>query len=563
MLLSLDIQDFGLIDGQTIAFTPGLNVLTGETGTGKSIIIEALQLALGGRARSEFIRTGRERARVTAMFDIGGLPAVEQLLLDAGIPLEEDGTLILSRELAASGRHTCRINGQVVTLGTYREAALHLVDIHGQHENQSLFNPDVHRDLLDRFGGLWPLREEVAALYRQWQKVKTRLEDLRRGARDRLQRMDMLAYHVEEIDRAQLSPGEDEELVRERNRLANAEKIAALAARSYAALHGGEDGFPGVLDLLGQASRDMDELGGVDAALLPLAESLHNVLYQVEDVCRELSQYRDGIEYNPERLQLVEERLSRIRELKRKYGDSVEEILHYRQEAAAELEALQSGEENAAALEEEAARREREWQEKAGALSAARRRIAGRLQEDVTRELADLEMGRVNFQVLFEELPGPAASGRDRVEFLISPNPGEPLKPLARIASGGELSRIMLATRSILAAVDELPTLVFDEVDTGIGGRTLQAVAEKLASIALSRQVICVTHSVQIASFARTHWRIFKQVENGQTCTRVEMLDKEGRLAELARMLGGREVDGLAMDHARYLLEKARGMSAG
>ncbi|AEG15484.1 DNA repair protein RecN [Desulfofundulus kuznetsovii DSM 6115] len=560
MLVSLDIQDFGLIDRQTIEFTHGLNVLTGETGAGKSIIVEALQVALGGRAWAEFIRTGKERARVAAVFEIHPLAVLKEKLKAWGIPLEEDGMLIMSRELVRSGRNICRLNGQVVALSVYREAGQHLVDIHGQHESQSLFNPDRHRDLLDRFGGLWSLRQEVAEIYHRWRELTSQLEELRHGARDRLHRLDMLTYQVQEIDRARLLPGEEEALTQERNRLANAEKIAALAGRCYQALHGGEEGIPAVMDLLGRACRDLEELSRLDPELLSLASTLESVLYQVEDVARELARYRDGVEFNPGRLQEVEERLSRIRDLKRKYGDSVEEILRYREEAAAELEKLAFSEENAAALEEEIKLWEERWQQKALDLSRARREHARKLEEAVARELADLEMGKVEFQVLFEDLTGASAAGRERVEFLISPNPGEPLRPLAKIASGGELSRVMLAMRAILAAVDELPTLVFDEVDAGIGGRTLVAVAEKLADIAGHRQVICVTHAPQIASFARTHFSISKEVRAGQTTTRVRRLDEEGRLAELARMLGGREADGLARDHARHLLEQARGI---
>ncbi|RKO66780.1 DNA repair protein RecN [Desulfofundulus salinus] len=558
MLVSLDIQDFGLIDRQTIEFTPGLNVLTGETGAGKSIVVEALQVALGGRAWAEFIRTGKERARVAAVFEVHPLAVLKEKLKAWGIPLEDDGILVMARELARSGRNICRLNGQVVALSVYREAGQHLVDIHGQHESQSLFNPDHHRDLLDRFGGLWSLRQEVAEIYHRWRDLTSQLEELRHGARDRLHRLDMLTYQVQEIDRARLLPEEEEALTQERNRLANAEKIAALAGRCYQALHGGEEGIPAVMDLLGRACRDLEELSRLDPDLSSLASSLDGVLYQVEDVARELARYRDGVEFNPSRLQEVEERLSRIRDLKRKYGDSVEEILRYREEAAAELELLASSEENTAALEDEIKLWEERWQQKALDLSRARREHARKLEEAVARELADLEMGNVEFQVLFEDLSQPSATGRERVEFLISPNPGEPLRPLARIASGGELSRVMLAMRAILATVDELPTLVFDEVDAGIGGRTLVAVAEKLADIAGHRQVVCVTHAAQIASFARTHFSISKEVRAGQTTTRVRRLDEEGRLAELARMLGGREADGLARDHARHLLEQAR-----
>jgi DNA repair protein RecN (Recombination protein N) len=562
VLVSLDIQDFGLIDRQSIEFTAGLNVLTGETGAGKSIIVEALQVALGGRAWTEFIRTGKEKARITAVFEIQPLAALKEKLGAWGISLEEDGMLVMTRELSRNGRHTCRLNGQLVPLSIFREAGQYLVDIHGQHESQSLFNPDRHRDLLDRFAGLWPLRQEVAEIYHRWRELSSRLEELRNNTRDRLHRQDLLAYQVQEIDNAHLSAGEEEALLQERTRLANAEKMTVLAGRCYQALHGGEEGLPAAMDLLGHACRDLEELSRFDPGLTSLSSVLRNVLYQVEDVVRELARYREELEFNPGRLQEVEGRLSRIGELKRKYGNSVEEILRYREQAAAELETLTLAGENMAALEEEVERWAERWQSKAQELSLARREQARLLEEAVMRELADLEMNKVAFQVQFEELKEASAAGRERVEFLISPNPGEPLRPLARIASGGELSRVMLALRAILAGVDELPTLVFDEVDAGIGGRTLVSVAEKLAGLAGHRQVICVTHAPQIASFALTHFSIFKEVLAGKTTTRVKKLDGEERLGELARMLGGHEADTLARDHARHLLEQARLKSA-
>lgn len=559
MLFSLDIQDFGLIDRQVIEFGPGLNVLTGETGAGKSILIEALQVALGGRAWSEYIRTGCEKARVTAVFALAEEVAdLKEKLAAWGIQLEEDGLLIMSRELSRSGRNLCRLNGQPVPLSLYREVGGSLVDIHGQHENQSLFSPEKHRDLLDRFGGLWPLREEVAALYRRWRSISAELDEWQKGAQEKARRMDMLSYQIKEIDRASLNPGEEEELVRERQRLANAERIAMLASRCYALLYAGSGEVPPVVDLLGSVCRDLEELARLDGEVAPLLAATESALYQVEDVARELSRYRESVEYNPLRLQQVEERLARIKELKRKYGSTVEEVLRYREEAAAELEALSAGEEKSVALSGELQACRKEWEEKARALSQARRQAAAVLEKEVMRHLGDLEMEKAEFKVFLEEVDQPSAAGCERVEFFISPNPGEPLRPLARFISGGELSRVMLAIRAILAGVDELPTLVFDEVDTGLGGRALAAVGEKLLEISTKRQVICVTHAAQVASLARTHWRINKVVKEGQTLAKLEKLDEGGRLAELARMLSGREEDVLAREHARHLLNLAR-----
>ncbi|OAT86513.1 DNA repair protein RecN [Desulfotomaculum copahuensis] len=561
MLISLDIENFGLIDRESIVFEPGLNVLTGETGAGKSIIVDAITVVLGGRASAGWIKSGRERARLTAVADAGEPPGLADWLAERGVGDSGDGTLVLSRELAANGRHICRLNGQAVTLGVYREAGGRLADLHGQHEQQSLFLPDRQRDLLDRSGGapLLEKRAAAAALYASWRRARQSLDELLAGARDRARRLDMLAYQVHEIDQARPAEGEEEELTAERNRLANAEKIAALAAECYACLHGGEPEGQPALDALNRAAHALNGLCRLDGSVKPLLETVESSLYQLEDAARELAAYRETVEYNPERLQIIEDRLSSLRQLQRKYGDTVAEVLRYREQAAAEMEMLSGSEQNTAALEKEVQVLAERWHEAAAGLTAARRQAAGQLEKEITAELAELEMGRVEFKVQFEDLSGPAAAGAERVEFLISPNPGEPLRPLARIASGGELSRVMLAARAILAAVDEVPTLVFDEVDAGIGGRALQAVAEKLAAIARRRQVLCITHAAQIASFAAAHFYICKEVRGGQTRTRVEKLDPAGRLEELARMLGGRDVDGLVKEHARYMLQQAQG----
>jgi len=561
MLISLDIVDFGLVDRENITFEPGLNVLTGETGAGKSLIVDALSVALGGRAAVDFIKSGREKARVTAVFDPAALPHLAALLEERGIPDSGDGTLVMSRELARSGRHTCRINGQPVTLSVYRETGRLLADLHGQHEQQSLFAPDRQRDLLDRFGGpsLLQLREKVSALHHDWREAKNALDGLLSGARERAQRLDMLAFQVEEIDRVQPTVGEEENLFAERTRLANAEKIASLAAECAAAISGTETGEKSLLDILGRVVHNLNELCRLDDGIRPLLDTAESAFYQLEEAARELTGYREGVEFNPQRLQVVEERLALLRQLRRKYGDTLGEVLRYREQAAAELAALSGSEENIAALTQKAEELSTAWHEAAAALTVARRSAAGQLEKKIKTVLAELEMGRVEFQVHFEPLSGPGPAGGERIEFLISPNPGEPLRPLAKTASGGELSRIMLAIRVILAAVDAVPTLVFDEVDAGIGGRALQAVAEKLAAVARHRQVLCVTHAAPIASFARAHFQIFKEVRGERARTGVIRLDEQGRLEELARMLSGRDVDGLAREHARHMLRRARG----
>ncbi len=560
MLVLLEIQDFGLIGQASIEFTPGLNVLTGETGAGKSIIVDALQVALGQRASAEFIRTGREKARVTAVFEIGRHLPLKEKLSGWGIPGEEDGTLVMSRELTRSGRNTCRLNGQAVTVGLYREAGRFLVALQGQYEQQTLAMPEHQLDLLDRFGGAQTesLQKAVREIYGRWRAAKVRLGEITSNAKDRARRLDMLRYQMEEIDRAKLSaPTEEEELLRERRRLANAEKILSLAGEGYEFLQGSGGHGPSALDCLGQARRCLSELSRLDEALAPSLAAVESAYYQLEDVARELSGYREQIQVDPEQLQLVEERLALLKNLKRKYGDTIADILRYREQAAREHDQLAALEEDTAALEEEVNRLEAEWRQVSRELTRARREAARRLQEAVAAELASLEMGKVEFCVQFEQLTGISAHGQERIEFFISPNPGEPPRPLAKIASGGELSRIMLALRTILASLDEIPTLVFDEVDTGIGGRTLQAVAEKLSRLAARVQVICVTHAAQVACHADNHYYVCKAVQDGQTNIYVEALREEKRVKEIARMLAGKD-DGLAWEHARQLVWQAK-----
>lgn len=557
MLLLLEIQDFGLIARASLEFTSGLNVLTGETGAGKSIIIDALQVVLGHRASAEQIRTGRERARLTAVFDISRLTVLKDKLAAWGIPEEEEGTLVMSRELTRSGRNTCRLNGQAVAAGLYREAGRFLVAFSGQHEQQFLLSSEYQRELLDRYGGqkTESLARKVREIYSRLREAKRNWQEMVSSAHERARRLDMLRFQMEEIDRAELTPEEEEELARERLRLANAEKILFLAGECYSQLRGGQN-TPGALDCLGQARRSLGELARLDEALSPLLLAVEGAYYQVDEAARELAGYREKIQVDPGRLQLVEERLVLIRNLKKKYGDTVNDILRYREEAQREYDMLSAAEENAGTLEKEVCRCEEEWQQAAGELSLFRRDAAIQLEKEITEELVSLEMGRVEFRVHFEEQAEISPAGKEVIQFLISPNPGEPLKPLAKIASGGELSRIMLAFGAILAAVDEVPTLVYDEVDTGIGGKTLRAVAEKLSRIAGRRQVICVTHAASVACYADTHYHVHKVTEDRQTTIQVRQLKEEERLSEIARMLAGKE-DSLTVEHARQLLRQA------
>jgi len=559
MLVSLEIEDFGLIDRLCLEGTPGLNVLSGETGAGKSIIIDALQVVLGHRASVDFIRAGREKARITAVFDLNGNTYLKEKLAGWGLPLEEDEMLFMFRELNRSGRGTCRLNSQAVALSIYREAGRYLVALQGQHEQQHLLNPAHQLNLLDRFGGdaTCVLQKRIRELYESWGKAKKNLDGLLDDTQDRTRRLDILRYQIDEIEKAGLAGEEDKELVKERLRLANAEKILALAGECHRFLQGGEGGACNALDCLGQVRRGLTELARLDEHLAHFLATVENAFYQLEDIARELASYIGKIQSDPERLQFVEDRLTLLKSLKKKYGDTVAEILRYKEQAVAQCVELTGWEESAAALEQEVAHAGEEWQKTAVELTAERLNAARRLEEAVTRELISLEMKQVKFSVQFKQTQGISPHGQETIEFLISPNPGEPLKPLAKIASGGELSRIMLAIGAILAYLDEIPTLVFDEVDTGIGGKTLQAVAEKLSRLSTRKQVICVTHAAQVASFADNHYFIHKDIAEDRTIVRTSLLGGVARIKEIARLLSGTE-DALAQEHAQQLLDQAK-----
>jgi DNA repair protein RecN (Recombination protein N) len=559
MLLSLFIRNFGIIELLNMDLHKGLNVLTGETGAGKSIIIEALQLALGGRASSEQVRTGTEKAMVQATFNVNSLPSLNPLLEKQGIEASGDGILFLSREIARSGKNICRINGQVVSLGFYKNVGRYLADLHVQHEQNSLLDQERQRKLLDRFGGKEVLKhlKEVQSVFNQWKSARLHFEKISKTAEERARRLETLRYEIEEISSANLKPGEEEELFAEKRILANAEKICQWATEAYALLYDSGGSQAAATDLLARAAAVVKNLISLDERAGSIQVALENALYQVEDAARELSSYRDRAEYSPGRLEPVEERLDRIKRLKKKYGNSISDVLDYLDSASKEMHYLENLEEKLEDAEKHLADLEAAYNQAAAKLSAARRKAAKQLEEAAIRELSSLELGRTVFRLGFFELTNPSESGMERIDFLISPNPGEPLKPLAKIASGGELSRIMLALKVLLAKADEIPVLVFDEVDTGIGGRALHAVAKKLSRLGEHRQVICVTHSAQVASHARTHHRIIKEFEGERTITRVELLDSAERLEELARMLGGKDITEITRQHAGQMLRAA------
>lgn len=564
MLLNLYIKDFGIIEKTEIIFTPGLNVLSGETGAGKSIIIEALQVVTGGRALSEYVRAGCEKAVVQAAVEAPDSPDLSRLLEEGGISPEEDGTLILAREINRTGRNLCRVNGQMVTLGLYREIGRRLVDIEGQYDQQLLFEPDRQLYLLDAFGGgdLSLAAAVVSELFRELRGTREELGGLRKKHGEWAGRQDLINYQTGEIDGAAITPGEDESLAAERKRLANSERISSLAGECYRDLYG-RDGSASALELAGRSLKTLEKLSDLDQSISGARELAASALYQIEEACRELSAYIDGLEFNPERQGFVEERLDLLDRLKKKYGPTLEDVLSYRSNLESESGEMAGHEEKIALLERKVSSLSHKLEEKAGVLTDQRRRAAKLLEGDIARELSSLEMPGAVFRTVFSDHEEITEKGREMAEFFISTNPGEPVRPLSRVASGGETSRVMLAVKIILAGMEGIPTLVFDEIDTGIGGRTIRSVAVKLHQLGRKRQVICVTHSPAVASMADNHLLIIKRESGGRTMTGVMQIGETERLEELARMLGGEGKGGAAFGHAAQLLDEARAIKKG
>jgi DNA repair protein RecN (Recombination protein N) len=556
MLQELTIRNVAVIEALTVQFQPGLNLLTGETGAGKSILIDALQLVLGARSSSEVIRTGTEEASVEAAFDLPGGPEIDAVLEREGIALEPDDGLVLRRHLAADGRSRAYVNGRLTTAGTLRSLAERLVDIHGQHAGQPLLDPRRHGEFLDEYAGL---TEEVRAYrrgFQDWQAREREREALAQAARERAQREDLLDFQCREIEAARLSPGEDEALEAELAVLSHHERLFSAVAQVYAAVEESDDA---VLPRLGGAAARLEEAAGIDPRLAESHEALETAIIQLREAARALRDYGSRLEFDQGRLDAVEARLHEIGKLKRKYGATVAAVLEHLAGVTKEREALGRTEERLEDLGRAVQASGAQLLASAVRLGAARRTAAARLQGAILDELRQLGMGRALFEVAVTSAP-PAQEhlgphGLDAVEFLIAPNPGESPKALHRIASGGELSRVMLAIRTVLAAADRTPTLVFDEVDAGIGGAMADVVARKLSAAARRHQVLCVTHLPQIACFADHHLLVAKRIHHDRTHTTVQPLRAAEQPTELARMLGGRA--DTALQHAQELLDAA------
>lgn len=569
VLLSLSIHDFALIEELQINFTGDLNIITGETGAGKSIIVKALEMLLGGRASTDYIRSDQKKAVIEANCSIKNNQLVKNKLEKLGIEYNSDEGVILTREITHTGNNCSRINGRIVTLKTTREISQHLIEIHSQHEHQALFKSKKQLSLLDDFGSeeINELLEETQMLYHRLKEKKEEYIALNKIEKEKARRIELLQFQENEIEEAELTAGEDEELLTEKRRLSNTEEIAKTTGGIYSQLY--ESGFEemAIIDQLNQFIKELNSISDFDDELGSITEMLTDATYKLQEVAYQLDDYQHQLEFNPQRLNEIEERLQLINKLKRKYGDNANEILDYQAKIQSELDDLLTSEARLEELEEEIAALKKDYFTVATKLSELRCKMAEDFADKIASELKDLAMEKSEFAIEVTsmidslqdiDLNQITSYGIDQIEFLISPNSGEDLKPLAKIGSGGELSRTMLALKKLIAEKDEVQTIIFDEVDTGIGGRVADLVAEKLAIIAKNQQVISITHLPQIASMGDAHYHISKSMTAEQTKTEVVRLEGEERIEELSRMLAGSQLTDATLEHADEMIRIAR-----
>lgn len=575
MLTELHIQNFAIIDKLDLRFGPGLIILTGETGAGKSIILDAVVMLIGGKADATFVRSDSDAALVEGVFQLNGpeKEAVHEVLNREEL-MDDPDYVILSREIRNGGRSVARINGRTVNVALLKEVGALVVDIHGQAEHLSLLDPRAHLGLLDRYAEVAKPLSDYRQTYHALTNLRHELSELRKAQADSDRRLEMLTFQVEEIEAARLKPDEEEALRQERDRLANAESLAQNAQEALALLDEGSPDTPAATDLIGQAAQALATLAKLDAAQQELSNQGELLLDTMSDVIHSLRDYLEEIEFNPKRLDEAEERLNLILSLMRKYGGSIPAVIKYGQEARIQLETITGAADRIVELELEEAKLLTKLAKQGGVLSDKRKSASNAMAKGIETELGDLKMSSAKFGVDFQTKPdkngvpienGDRVSfdqnGFDKIEFLIAPNPGEGLKPLAKIASGGETSRLMLGLKNVLAQADEVPSLIFDEIDQGIGGRVGMVVGQKLWKLSRTHQVFCVTHLPQLAVFGDEHYQVQKLIKENRTLTRVELLKDDSRLLELSQMLG--EVGESTLRSAHELLQVARGMIKG
>jgi len=554
MLNQLSIKNVAVIDSLSVEFNGGVSVLTGETGAGKSIIIDSINMILGDRANKELVRYGTDKAVVQAVFDAP--EEVCKILEDNDIDVD-DGQIIITRQLTSEGKSTARINGMVVTLNVLREIADGLINIHGQHDNQALLTPAKHIAFLDAYAENDEYISQYKAILAKKREIEKKIKSLEMDEQEKMQKIDLLEYQVNEIKKASLVKGEEEDLKEQREIYANAEQITNSVNEAYQNIYGGDE-VQSAYDGISIAVDSLSKISDLNPQLNALYESLSSIMYSLEDTAHEIKEFGDGVEFDEQTLNDIEERLDMISRLKRKYGGSIESILEYLEKAENELSDIKLSDEKTNELKIELDKVTGELVKQGRVLTERRCESAKTLEEGIEKALHELNMEKSKFNVNIETSDAFYENGMDKVEFLISTNPGEPLKPLVKIASGGELSRVMLAIKSILADSDGVDTLIFDEIDTGVSGRAAMSIAKKLSVIGKNKQVICITHLPQLTAAADNHYLIRKDTDGEMASTTLEELDDNGREIELARIIDGGEVSELALSHAKEMLKTAR-----
>lgn len=555
MLSELFIENIAIIEKTSIHLSEGFNVFTGETGAGKSILIGSINAILGERVTRDLVRTGEEKASVTAVFsDVS--KTVLKKLDELGCPLEEDD-LIISREIRTDGRSSCRINGRPAAVGTLREIGFLLINVHGQHDNQELLSEDVHLSYIDGYGNLFEFVENYKKEYRVLQKLTEKRSALEMNEKEKQERIDLLSYQIAEIDAAHLEVGEEEELEKKVSEIRNAARIEEGLSKAHLLLRGDDEGeVSGALVEVDLATESIEKISEFYEEAGTVSEKLREIFYELEEYAEQVSNLLTSFEYDPRLLDSMEERLNEIHKLNRKYGGSIQEVLAHFDKISTELQEIEMAEETAQKLQSDILKQEEICVKLADELTERRKKAATEFCFAVGEELKFLDMGGVKITFEYEKTPF-QPKGQDKMQFLISANPGEKPKPVSKVASGGELARIMLSIKSVLAEHDEVDTLIFDEVDTGVSGRAAEKIGRKLREVSKGRQVISVTHLAQVAALADQHLLIYKQVEHGRTFTEVRGLDHEERIQELARIIGGEQVTDLTLQHAAEMFELA------
>lgn len=563
MLLELSIKNFAIIDDLKVSFTRGLNLLTGETGAGKSIIIEALGIVLGGRGNKRLIRDQEKPTVLQALFSVDNLEELRPLLDQYGIHVEENNLLIITREISIDRPSISRINDKTVTLTVLNEVSSQLVDIFAQHEHQSLLDVNNHKVLIDSFGDndFHKLKSEIYSLYQAYTREKQRLEKMDKSPREREREIDLLKFQIQEIDLANLSDYDEDNIEKEYKKLSNVKDISVGLDRILELFSSSQFDHPSIFNFINENISILEDLAEFDKDLKDYLEDLKETYYNLQDLHNSLLNYVDNIYIDNSRLDFLSERLDEVNRLKDKYGNSIQEILNYRNKINEELEELINYEEEIEKINRQVKKYKKELYNLSKKLSTKRKNIAKTIERQIIKELRELNMQDIDFKVNFKENKNLGVDGIDLIEFLISTNPGEDLKPLSKIVSGGEMSRIMLAFKSVLADYDNIPTLIFDEIDTGISGRTAQVVGEKISNISKNHQVISITHLPQITALADSHYLISKIIKNQKTLTQIEKLNKKERIEELARLLGGVDVTSTTINHAKEMIEMSKKLS--